>query len=627
MSLIILFEPELVTINSVPYSLCPCTDCRGALTLGTIRHRRTRSLRPRLTTPSRCYRFTSSHRVQTDGAGDEEQAEEGSHDPSDQKPKDHLQKAKPKVRFLPPPSESSLRGTASSFANPLSGTSLLQRRESDGSDVSSLFGSPAFSTHRDTLARLNKVLKPEIHSDEEDSAYTTASSDTLQRPGLYRHRDTLARLHFQRNQAVALPPNGLVKIGGYLSSTDYGTLRLICRQWTEGLPKPKLGIANLLPNEIILQILELLPPIDYDAARHVCKSWFSAGLDYKIARNMLRYSGNYPAYLLDLDLEHEKLMRQPFDMHSLDPSEDDSGDADQEWLMSKRLATEARLSAAWRGPGVRTGAGHTVSNFSVVNVFDFRRLFSLSNHHTVDDFKLRNCTVSACGVYLLLIIDCEILVYSLCESSSPIAPVVRIVACRKVLAVSMDTSSGRYAVAALLEGRLGCSWDLKSILRSSSTMSQIGEPLDLGMRTDVQGLTSLGVSRPIPMRLLSEEPTQLSAPVSPHSLLDEAEGETIESLYGTVPYRTDSPDTMSDWINDEYEKDEDLERLLDSIGSSRGPVDIITRPTGLYANLGTSSDSPRSVAICPQRKCVAFGCRTGIELHWIDHVTASRLNR
>lgn len=34
-----------------------------------------------------------------------------------------------------------------------------------------------------------------------------------------------------------------------------------------------------------------------------------------------------------------------------------------------------------------------------------------------------------------------------------------------------------------------------------------------------------------------------------------------------------------------------------------------------YRNLCSEEDAPRSVAICPQRRCVAFGCHGGIELH------------
>jgi len=34
-----------------------------------------------------------------------------------------------------------------------------------------------------------------------------------------------------------------------------------------------------------------------------------------------------------------------------------------------------------------------------------------------------------------------------------------------------------------------------------------------------------------------------------------------------------------------------------------------------YRNICSEEDGPRSVAICPQRRCVAFGCQGGIELH------------
>lgn len=50
-------------------------------------------------------------------------------------------------------------------------------------------------------------------------------------------------------------------------------------------------------------------------------------------------------------------------------------------------------------------------------------------------------------------------------------------------------------------------------------------------------------------------------------------------------------------------------------------------PRSLYLNLCSDDDPPRSVAICPQRRCVAFGCSTGIELHWIDALTGQDLSR
>lgn len=56
-------------------------------------------------------------------------------------------------------------------------------------------------------------------------------------------------------------------------------------------------------------------------------------------------------------------------------------------------------------------------------------------------------------------------------------------------------------------------------------------------------------------------------------------------------------------------------------------IPVITAATALYTNLGSPDDEPRSVAICPNRKCTAYGCRMGIELHWVDALTGGDLSR
>ncbi|TGZ85674.1 hypothetical protein EX30DRAFT_338004 [Ascodesmis nigricans] len=56
--------------------------------------------------------------------------------------------------------------------------------------------------------------------------------------------------------------------------------------------------------------------------------------------------------------------------------------------------------------------------------------------------------------------------------------------------------------------------------------------------------------------------------------------------------------------------------------------DIIEHQTkSVYKNLCSEEDMPRSVAICPQRRCVAFGCSGGIDLYWVDALTGRDLNR
>lgn len=45
----------------------------------------------------------------------------------------------------------------------------------------------------------------------------------------------------------------------------------------------------------------------------------------------------------------------------------------------------------------------------------------------------------------------------------------------------------------------------------------------------------------------------------------------------------------------------------------------------MYHSLCSPDDPPRSVAICPSRRCIAFGCAAGIELHWIDALSGRNL--
>lgn len=46
-----------------------------------------------------------------------------------------------------------------------------------------------------------------------------------------------------------------------------------------------------MPTEIIQQIYLLLPPGDFNAARHSCRSWFVASLNRLLLMEMLRKGG------------------------------------------------------------------------------------------------------------------------------------------------------------------------------------------------------------------------------------------------------------------------------------------------------------------------------------------------
>lgn len=57
------------------------------------------------------------------------------------------------------------------------------------------------------------------------------------------------------------------------------------------------------------------------------------------------------------------------------------------------------------------------------------------------------------------------------------------------------------------------------------------------------------------------------------------------------------------------------------------PNFLRTVQRSIYHQLCSDVDPPRSVALCPRRGCVAFGCAGGIELHWRDNNTSQDLSR
>jgi hypothetical protein len=160
----------------------------------------------------------------------------------------------------------------------------------------------------------------------------------------------------------------------------------------------------------------------------------------------------------------------------------------EEWLMSKRVATATRLSVDWRGPWSAKERSQNQSRFYPVEYVNFRgALIGASAFEDVRDGD--TFTLSNCGRYLVVISGQDVFLYSLNHGSDTMIPVVRLAASQKVLRVSMDTSSGRFAVAALLENRSGALWDLAEGLTTTQFYRGSGEHMSLGMSTEIYGST------------------------------------------------------------------------------------------------------------------------------------------
>lgn len=87
-------------------------------------------------------------------------------------------------------------------------------------------------------------------------------------------------------------------------------------------------------------------------------------------------------------------------------------------------------------------------------------------------------TVSSCGRFLMVANGCLVYLYEMNRlqevtskgsnvSSGALCPVTSIICPHRVLACSMDTSSNRYAIAILLDGRVGLVCDINTSLASS----------------------------------------------------------------------------------------------------------------------------------------------------------------
>jgi hypothetical protein len=197
-----------------------------------------------------------------------------------------------------------------------------------------------------------------------------------------------------------------------------------------------VSLAMTYPHELIQQIYTNLHPRDFNAARHTCQSWMTASLDKYLLTSMLIRAGwsrNNENYL---------------------------------WGLSCRLSRECALSPGWTGNGITTPP--RTSPFRQSAWIDFSELASGYASPSGRHSGGLVFTVSICGKYLLVAEGGMIYVYELFGGNLRV--LTSVVCPRRVLAMSMDASSKRFAIAALLDGRMGLMCDLQ-IHRNTKGMS------------------------------------------------------------------------------------------------------------------------------------------------------------
>ena len=440
------------------------------------------------------------------------------------------------------------------------------------------------------------------------------------------HRDTFALfgLRHLQSRRIGLPDIFFEQLLRYIDFDTYLSIRLSCRCWSEAISRVRrIATPSVchLPFEILEKIYVHLDPIDFNSARRACRAWMITSLDEGLLTLMLKRGGWWRAAKADVDLQEQ--------------SERDriAASVNEEWILSKRLATECSLRPDWTGNGLLSDLAPSISGQStsliITSTTDFSELSNGCNptggcqHAPVLHF-----TVSVCNKYLLITEGCLIYVYPIQDPTSNshdsvnyLSSLTTVVCPHRVLAVSMDTSSQRFAIAALMEERMGIVCDISDHTTDSREHSA-PRALPTAMR-DSRGQMYSPRSSGDHVLMEATNPHEYTTfQIANDRAMARAIAEaTLPEIYGA---RT----TRQSWtMNDPFLSP------IDAPGSSQDyevPCPhrpVATGPRSIYRNLCSAEDPPRSVAICPQRRCVAFGCAAGIELHWIDALTGQDLNR
>lgn len=274
-----------------------------------------------------------------------------------------------------------------------------------------------------------------------------------------------------------------------------------------------------------------------------------------------------------------------------------------DWRLSKRLATECSLSPGRTGNGFPESvlAGNLPANseqnptsLEVSGILDFTQL-SRPEAHSHDGRSGLRFTVSTCGKFLLLLDSNVIFVYCIrvLVSQTPgyqhgghIDFLMGIACPHYVVAVSMDTSRNRYTIAALLEDRMGLILDVPEL----SLMARRSGPSSPHSERDTYNVTQAWDPKSSP------------------------------TATPTTSQRLDLPPTYTDIYH--------VSPIAQTPTYPQpSPLPIQFVPHVMYRNLCSKTSPPLSVAICPHRRCVAFGSSAGIELHWQDAGTGQELSR
>lgn len=404
------------------------------------------------------------------------------------------------------------------------------------------------------------------HSISEEIQRAASIDDPIDFTRFIGHRDTFGLIRFNKRKCSIpeLPDRIFTRLACHVDLQSYKAIRLTCRHWSRGITRAR---PIIIPPSMRLPV-EVLERIYTYTEPHGFNSARHACRSWMIAsleQNLLARMLQTGGWWNALQLDMARF-------------ECGSGrrlsTISHNWLLSKRLATECALSTK---PGlsyienIEVGEipnkykDPDMSPLSLTSKVDFSELARDRRANNSGDPSLR-FEVSICQKYVMVLKGSLIHVYALHDQSG----------------TAFHEFGGHFRTITVLEcpGRV-----LSASMDTSFDRLAVAALLEdrVGMVHELRG-----------------RPKTPDTSVSSSTQLDKRYGTPIELESDELPIK--SPNRSGSW------------KYRDG-------------PRRVYRSVCTGQDPPRSVAICPQRRCVAFGNGKGIEVHWIDALNGQNLQR
>ncbi|PVH97805.1 hypothetical protein DM02DRAFT_657963 [Periconia macrospinosa] len=382
----------------------------------------------------------------------------------------------------------------------------------------------------------------------------------------------------------------------------------------------KNAISHLIPHELLWLIYHYLGPQDFNSARHTCRTWIRASLDRRLLLKMLRRGGWENNTESDSDNKDARKRRNPSTKF-----------IEEVQFLSWRLASEYAILPS----RARKESLQSKSPFMDTSHIDFADLGNGAANNAHDLGSSKNIcllfNISVCGRYLLVARDTIIYVYELRKKD--MVALTSVICPRRVLSMTMDASSGRDAVAALLECRMGMVCEIQH-----GSEWSVKSPADSreGKREDRSQSHSSVFMKESEAQPAIGVASSISYENGLDQSVDEPESVKVQSSNQvfTLQAINDARTHEQSFINHTWNISLRGLRKGSSNSTCWSPTHMCSETVPIegsastfYRHLCSEEDPPRSVSICPQRLCVAFGCSASIELHWIDALTGQSLSR